>query len=268
MNEKETKKFTKKKGVTQIIESSLVSIASSFPIAASLASGWSEFKNHKQAERIEQILMDFGKRLHDIESEVDKEYLSSDEAKFVIEQTINAGKDELLLEKRKYLSEFLANSATKKLAQDSEKKMVLDTIIRINPLQALLLETITEMLVVEWGRKNLSLGSDFNPYAKEKATFGYIMEIDLVKTTHIKSRRLATKENLESSLDYMVSIGLIEHASARGWTKVVGVKGFRPTKLGIKILQYLGIDIDEMISKERFDEIRREFDKENPINKK
>ncbi|PQJ20995.1 hypothetical protein [Tenacibaculum sp. SG-28] len=104
--EKPEEQSKPKKNVVQVIESSLVSIASSFPIAASLASGWSEYKNHKQAERIEQILMDYGERLQSIESEVDSEYLASDEAKNLIEQTVNKGKDELREEKRKFCLNF------------------------------------------------------------------------------------------------------------------------------------------------------------------
>src|SRR5690606_30503298 len=226
--EKSENKPNQKKGVVQVIESSLVSIASSFPIPASLASGWSEYKNHKQAERIQQILSDYGQRLQSIEEDVDPDYLASDEAKNIIEQTVNKGKDELREEKRKFLSEFLANSSTKKLSKDKEKEMILDTIDRISPLQASLLRSITELLVLSWGKSNVRLSSDYNPDATDKPTFGYILESILVKM----NSQSGSKENIESSLDYMVSIGVIEVASARGWTQVggkTGVKGFRPT---------------------------------------
>jgi hypothetical protein len=247
-----------KKGVVQVIESSLVSIASSFPIASSLATGWSEYKNHKQAERIEKILTDYGKRLQNIEEDVDQEFLASDEAKNLIEQTVNKGKDELREEKRKFLSEFLANSSTKKLSKDREKEMILDTIDKISPLQASLLGSITELLVLSWGRDNVRLSSDYNPDAKDKPTFGYILESILVQINSHSS----SKENIESSLDYMVSIGVIEVASARGWTQVggkTGVKGFRPTKLGLKTLEYLGVNIDKMLDKKDLAKIKTDI---------
>lgn len=246
--EKSDKEEKPKKGVVQVIESSLVSIASSFPIAASLASGWSEYKNHKQAERIEQILTDFGKRLQNVEADIDPEYLASDEAKKLIENTINKGKDELREDKRQFLSEFLANSSTKKLSKDKEKDMILDTIDRISPLQASLLRSITELLALSWGRDNVKLGSDYNPDAADKPTFGYILESMLVQM----NAQSGSKENIESSLDYMASIGVIEVASVRGWTQVggkMGVKGFRPTKLGLKTLEYLGVKLEEMMDK-------------------
>jgi hypothetical protein len=251
-----------KKGVVQVIESSLVSIASSFPIASSLATGWSEYKNHKQAERIEKILTDFGKRLQNIEEDVDLDFLASDEAKNLIEQTVNKGKDELREEKRKFLSEFLANSTTKKLSKDREKEMILDTIDKISPLQATLLSSITEFLVISWGRDNVQLSSDYNPDATDKPTFGYILESVLVQINSYSS----SKENIESCLDYMVSIGVIEVASARGWTQVggkTGVKGFRPTKLGIKTLEYLGINIDKMLDKKDLDMMKKDIKTSN-----
>ncbi|WP_179317921.1 hypothetical protein [Winogradskyella undariae] len=256
-NDKKTKK-----GVVQVIESSLVSIASSFPIAASLASGWSEYKNHKQAERIEQILTDYGHRLQNIEEDVDVDFLASDEAKNLIEQTINKGKDELRDEKRKFLSEFLKNSSTKKLSKDKEKEMILDTIDRISPLQASILKTITEFLVLSRGKANVKLSSDYNPDAKEKPEFGYILESILVQINQTSS----SKENIESSLDYMVSIGVIEVASARGWTQVggkAGVKGFRPTILGLKTLEYLGLSVDKMLDKNDLEKMKTQNGKAN-----
>ncbi len=261
--DKSENKSNPKKGVVQVIESSLVSIASSFPIAASLASGWSEYKNHKQAQRIEQILTDYGQRLQNIESDVDSEYLASDEAKNLIEQTVNKGKDELREEKRQFLSEFLANASTKKLAKDKEKEMILDTIDKISPLQASLLNSITELLALSWGKDNIKLSSDYDPDAEDKPTFGYMLESLMVQM----NLNLASKENIESSLDYMVSIGVIEVASARGWTNVggkTGVKGFRPTKLGLKTLEYLGIDVDKMLDKKDLEKIKADIENEEP----
>ena len=80
----------------------------------------------------------------------------------------------------------------------------------------------------------------------------------------------SSKENIESSLDYMVSIGVIEVASARGWTQVggkTGVKGFRPTKLGIKTLDYLGIDITKMLDKKDLEKMKQGVEKNQDIEK-
>jgi hypothetical protein len=241
----EESKKESKSGLIKVIESGLISIAASFPIASSLAAGWAEYKNYRQAERINEMLSSFGQKLQEMESEIDQEYLKTDEAKNLVEQTINKGKDELRAEKRELLVEFLANSTTIKNSSDKEKEMVLDTIDRISPSQTQILRTITELLVLQWGKSNVRLSSDYNPDAADKPTFGYILESGLVTYNQANN----TKDNIEASLDYMVSIGIIEVASARGWTNVggkTGVKGFRPTKLGLKVLEYLGISIDEM----------------------
>ncbi|PQJ20994.1 hypothetical protein [Tenacibaculum sp. SG-28] len=166
------------------------------------------------------------------------------------------------------MSEFLANSSTKKLAKDKEKEMILDTIDKMSPLHASLLKSITEMLVMTWGKDNVKLSSDYDPDAKDKPTFGYILESIMVRMNSSS----ASKENIESSLEYMVSIGVIEVASARGWTQVggkAGVKGFRPTKLGLKTLEYLGVDVDKMIGKKDLKKMRaKAAEKKGESNKK
>jgi hypothetical protein len=244
--EKQNQNHNLQSTVIKIIESGLISVAASFPVAASLATGWAEYKNHRQAERINDLLNLFGQRLQEMAGQVDKDYLKTDEAKNLVEQTINKGKDELRAEKRKMLVEFLANSTTTKNAADQEKEMVLDTIDRVSPSQIQILKNITQGIVFQWGRANVRLSSDYNPDAKDKPTFGYILESRLVAQNQTSN----TKDNIEASLDYMVSIGVIEVASARGWTNVggkTGIKGFRPTKLGLKILEYLGIMVDNML---------------------
>lgn len=231
--------------VSKIVESAIISAAASFPVAASIATGWAEYKNYKQAEHVENIISDYAKKLQNLEDKVDQEYLGTEEAKRILERTATIGKDEARKEKREMLSEFLANASTKSLSGDKEKDMVLDTIDRISPLQSSLLKSITELIVMQWGRLNVQLGSDYNPDSEKKPTFGYIIESSLVSMNQSHS----TKENIEASLDYMESIGVIEVHSARGWTMVggkTGIKGYRPTKLGIKVLEYLGVTIQQM----------------------
>lgn len=231
--------------INTIIESTLITVAAAFPITWSLAAGWTEYKNYKQTKHIEDILTLYGKKLQELKEHVDEKYLTTEEAKRLVERISILGKDEIREEKRKMLSEFLANSSTKFLSADTEKDMVLDTIEKISPSQSRLLSSITELLVLQWGIENVKIWSDYNPDAEQKPTLGYILESWLV-SINLKN---STKENTEASLDYMVSIGVIEVQSARWWTKVwgkTGVKWYRPTKLGIKVLEYLGVRINEM----------------------
>lgn len=215
--------MNKKKSVVSIIESSLISIASSFPIASSIATGWSEYKNHKQAERIEETLKMFAENLQKLNEEADEKFLNSDQIKVLIERTANLAKDELLSEKRKNLADFLANASTKRFSQDNEKDMILDTIHKISPLQITILKAVTEGLVLKNGRKNVSLGTDYDPSAKNKPDFKYVLEYEIVQ----RYERNSSKDNIEACIDYMVSIGIVELASARGWTTVGGKTGIR-----------------------------------------
>jgi hypothetical protein len=181
----------------------------------------------------------------EMSDKVDQTFLQSEEAKRLIERTSIVGKDEIRKEKRKMISEFLANASTNKLSGDPEKDMVLDTIDRISPIQCTLLKSITELIVLQWGKSNVKMGSDYDPTAAKKVTFGYIIESSLVAM----NKGHSAKENIEASFDYTVSIGVIEVHSAKGWTTVggkTGIRGYRPTKLGLKILEYLGVSVEKM----------------------
>lgn len=247
----------KQNNVLKIVESAIVSAASSFPIVSSIATGWSEYKNHKQSEHIQNIIIQYAKRLQELSDKVDQDFIGSEEAKRLIERTSTIGKDEIRKKKREMLSEYLANASTKDLSKDTEKDMVLDTIDRISPTQCQLLKSITELLVMQWGKENVKLGSEYDPGASKKPTFGYMIESKLIAI----NQHYSSKENIEASFNYMESIGVIEVHSARGWTQVggkTGIKGYRPTKLGLKVLKYLGISVYEMI------EIKELIEKNNP----
>lgn len=178
----------------------------------------------------------------EIQEKVDKKYIKTEEAKRLLERTTLKGRDESREEKRKILADFLANSSTQKLSADKEKDMVLDVIDRLSPFHVKLLKSVTQLLVVQHGVDNVKLGSDYNPDAKEKPTFFYIQESVVVMLYKGQS----SQEVVEASLDYLVSVGLLEGANARGFTQIGGkngIKGFRPSKLGLKILEYLSVDI-------------------------
>ncbi len=227
---------------SDIIESSLITIASYFPIASSFAAGWSEWKNGKQSQNIHDILKKYFERLTEIQDKVDKEYIKTEEAKRLLERTTLKGRDESREEKRKILADFLANSSTEKLSGDKEKDMILDVIDRLSPFHVGLLKAVTQLLVLQHGVDNVRLGSDYNPNATEKPIFFYIEENMVV----IMYKGQSSQEVVEACLDYLVSVGLLEGATARGWTKIggkTGIKGFRPTKLGLKTLEYLNVDI-------------------------
>jgi len=233
-----------------ITTASIRAIAASFPIASSLAAGWSEYKNFKQAENIQDILTEFAKRISVIENAIDKEFLKSDEMKKLIEQATIKGKDEIIQERRYFYSEFLKNATTKSCSVDKEKDMVLETISKVSVLHVSILNFIASALVVTGKKEDVLLGSEYNHNDENKPTFKYQYEktiIDIFSGIEDITEKENNVFNIEASLDYLLSIGVVELHSHRGWTRVgekQGVRGFRPTKLGLKVLEYLGKNIE------------------------
>ena len=48
--------------IGKVIQSTLISVAASFPIEGSIDSGWNEYKNYKHTKNIENIISDYEKR--------------------------------------------------------------------------------------------------------------------------------------------------------------------------------------------------------------
>ena len=55
--------MSENKSVVEYTTAAIRSIAASFPVAASIATGWSEYKNIKQSQHISEILEEFAKRI-------------------------------------------------------------------------------------------------------------------------------------------------------------------------------------------------------------
>ena len=231
--------------LTTIVGSAIRSIGASFPVTAVLASGWTEWKNHQQEQYVQDVMDGFAQRLQDLEGKVDQTYLESYDAKRLIMRTAQVARNESRGEKRQMLSTFLANASTKELSSDREKDMILDVVDKLSPLGAQLLRIVTENLVFGRGRANVRLGSDYDPKAKDKPEFGYMLESML--TAMLAGQR--TAKEVEATLAYLSALGVLERHSARGWSTVggsMGVIGFRPTKLGLTVLEYLGVNVDAM----------------------
>ena len=228
-----------------IVGSALRSIGAVFPITAVLASGWSEWKNHQQPQNVQDVMNGFAQRLQELEDKVDRAYLESDDAKRLIMRTAQVARNESRGEKKQMLSAFLANASTQELSSDREKDMILDVVDKLSPLGAQLLRMVTENLVFGRGHANVRLGSDYDPKAKDKPEFGYVLESTL---TAMLARQRTPKE-VEATLAYLCALGVLERHSARGWSTVggsMGVIGVRPTKLGLTVLEYLGVNVAAM----------------------
>jgi len=231
--------------VVDKIEVILMGISASIPGVASLSAGWSEWKNAKQTQYLNDLLVQYFEKMKELENRLDNDYIKTDEAKSILERTANKAKDETRTEKRALLAQFLATSSTKELSGDKEKEMVLETIDKLSPLQTEFLHLITALLVTGSGKSNVLIGSEYDPKDKNKVEIKYTFDKTIVQLCS----HLTDKDSIESALDYMISVGVIETHSARGFSTLggqTGIKGYRPTKLGLKTLKYLDIDIDNI----------------------
>ena len=192
----------KKDQIIKIVESSVISLAASFPVFASIATGWSEYKNHLQTENIKFILEVFYKKLEQLEGKVDQSYLDSNELKALILHISVYGKDEISIEKKKYLGYFLANSCTKEYSENSIKITVLETIKKLSPFDLHVLELIGKKTGENWTRMK-----KYNPANSSWTSIDEKMMLDEFQDHD--------ELDIISTLEYLNVTGVIENISSR-----------------------------------------------------
>jgi len=213
----------------QILIAALTSIAASFPVLASLAAGWNEYKNITQVRNFNDILSRFAQELTVLKENVDQNYLGSDELKKLIWQVITKGKDENIEEKRQYYAEYLANATTNRLSRDTEKEMILETISKLSIRQIELLAD-TASKINDMHTENINRCNDEN----DRPSF--IRHVNDEEPT----REMAISNESDTAIiDYMLSIGVFEHALQRRTYIQDGVRAFTISGLGWRVLQYL-----------------------------
>lgn len=194
--------------IIKIIESTAISVASSFPLLASLATGWNEYKNYIQAKNIENILENFYKNLTSLEEKLDENYLDSDKLKALIIKTCIVGKEEISEEKRKMLSSFLAQSCTLKLSNDISKYSILETIIKLSPFDVYLMKVISE----KSANSQNSMLDGSKKYNPNNSPWTVCSDREIIEIADgLKDHEVLT------SLDYLNSVGVIENPSSRNF---------------------------------------------------
>lgn len=196
--------------LVKIIESTVISVASSFPGLASIATGWNEYKNHIQTRNIQDIIQKFYCKLNEIEVRVNHQYLDSNNLKALLIKTCFYGKEEMSEEKRKMLSYFLANSCTTEHFKDVTKNAVLETIIKLSEFDVLLLNMISDC------SKDLqnSILSGLKKYEPNKIAWTAMGELQIIEkvTNH-------SEQDVLTTLEYLNAVGVIETLSARDFNQ-------------------------------------------------
>lgn len=246
-----------KDDILSIIESSFLSIAASIPVAASLASGWSEYKNHLQKKHILEILTFFSEKLKEIESEIDKRYIESDEFKSLVIQVSIMGKDELIESKRKYLSFFLANACKIENVDDLIKNSVLETLRKLNELEIRLMNFLSNNLPSD----QIKMLNGELKYDTSNLPMRYFSEREI-----LKSYSDYKEIDILITLQYLEGLGVIENSSSRSINFNIQsdiedyLKEKRFRELHDKQNELLGKSLRTKIDWQQLDENRRQLD--------
>lgn len=225
----------------ELILAGIKGIASEVPILGGLVTAYSEYDNFVKYKNIEKFLEELNSESKKVQNKIDSEFIKKAEAVSLTRKTIDSAQKEYKHEKIKMYATFLVNTYTKKFSSKQEKESILNTIDLLSPLQ---LDCLL-FLINNIPKDNLELGVNYNPDSPEKLTFQYHYESTLVAYLVQKSPDLSTKE-AEALLSSMVAIGVTETQATRGWTKVggkQGIIGYRPTKLGLVLVDYLTTQI-------------------------
>lgn len=220
-------------------------VAASFPVLASVATLWSEHKNYVQFENIKDTVEKYAKQLEELEDKVDKDFLATPEVLYIVQRTLDKAKNEYREEKRKMLADFLSNASTKKLAGDSEKDMIVETIDKLSPFQAKLLKGLSRRLVAQSGVESVLNGEALFLGSYKDGTYEEFFFLDF----NFIDQHKITLQDIEASFDYMIATGVVATKDFKSKLKNVPIEemsGYRPTMLGIKVLDYLGMPLNEV----------------------
>lgn len=174
---------------------------------------------------------------------MDREFIVSQESAQLIESVVRKGRGEIRAEKRTMLTTFLACGTLVGNSTDMENFMVLDVIDRASVLHVRILKEIAEGLIRTHSIESVLL----NSVTIENSRSGYTY----VSDTEILTRGYPghNSHDVEASLDFMVSLGILETNGHRVLVQSgaeTNARGFKPSKLGSKVLNYLDVSINDM----------------------
>lgn len=127
--------------VVESIISLTKGVLASFPYTSVLSSLFGDWQNHVQFSAIQDTLEKHLKLLNELEQQtINKEFVQSEEYGQILLQTITKAKDEIREDKRTLFANFLTSCCVVKNADYDYKRMYLEIIDRLNPLDVLLLD--------------------------------------------------------------------------------------------------------------------------------
>ena len=137
------KLLIKEKSTKEIVLSVLKAGASSFPIAASIASLLSDYQSHKQYMLIEDVLNRFLGMIQELDDRVKNlEYMNSQDLVYDLLQTIDHAKDEQDEYRRNMFAKYLTSCCHIDNVNNNSKRIFLDLMGKMDELDIFILKSL------------------------------------------------------------------------------------------------------------------------------
>ncbi len=219
-------------------------LESFMPYLKQLSSHWTKSKTPEQIKKINILLNGLTSRFLISKEKMDTEFLLTGEAEKIVVMVIELAANEPDEEKFQLYSAFFKFVFNRKFSPDKNKLKALEIIEKFTTLHAWILRNAAEWLILAHGREIVREAEDFKPSNNSEPIVGFILDEILIKISILHSNQ----ETIAASLDNLVETGLFEIANAGLPIQIKDQtgRGFRPTKTGILILEYLGIELEKM----------------------
>jgi len=229
-------------------ESDITAMAESMPSIQLLAKKLSENKTEIELTKLNNFLSHLASHLQNSKERIDLKYLATDEANQILERTLEIGIHEDQPEKLELLTIFLTQFFNLRFSDDKNKLQILKTFEKTSFIQAEILRNATEWLTLAYGRDIVKQSTDYKPESSEHVYVGYMMEPIMAIFARL------TTENTAPYLDALLNMDLLAIANNGKEIKHFDQtgRGFKPTKLGLQLLDYLGVSIIHLPEKNDF----------------
>lgn len=232
----------------QTLQSEINSIAEFIPSIKEFVKELSVNKTGREIARLHKLLSHLAKHIQNSQEAIDITYFQSDEGRKILEQILEIGTKEEQPEKLLLVSIFMTNFFDIQFSTDKNKEDLLQTLTQISPQQSQILRDTTEWLVLAYGRDIVKQSTDHRSENKEQPYDGYIMEslIAILNRAQIENTTPHIDTLLKKNVFAIANNGEpIQHFGQTG-------KGYKPSKLGIQLLGYLGLPLTKMPEKKDF----------------
>jgi hypothetical protein len=219
-------------------------ISQTIPSFETVLTDWSEVKDQNSIIKVNHFLALLSTHLKE-SKEIDLAYLESTEAKEIFQRLIQMSVTENNVEKIELINLFQFRFFDKKFSADNNKLEMLQILENIKDMEVDILHDTAEWLVLAYGREIVKNSTDHVSGTNENPYHGNIMESIIAMFSR------STLENIVPHVNALIQLGLFAPANHGQLINHLGQsgRGFKPTKLGIQFLNYLGVQLENFTEK-------------------